>query len=81
MFFIFSVGIMYVLFPLTLSTGVFLKKKNTTSFNFGCFGSLLLRAGFLSLQGKGLLFFAVHRLLTVVASHVVEHWLQARGLQ
>ena len=27
MFFIFSVGIMYVLFPLTLSTGVFLKKK------------------------------------------------------
>ena len=71
---------MYVLSPLTLSTCVFLKKK-TTLFIFGCFGSLLLRAGFLSWQWKGLLSFAVHRLLTVVASRAVEHRFQARGLQ
>ena len=45
-------------------------------FIFGCVGSLLLCAGFLSSYGEwGLLFFAVRGLLIVVASLVVEHGL------
>ena len=36
---------------------------------------------FSSCGGRGLLFVAVHRLLIVVASLVVEHRLQACGLQ
>ena len=43
-------------------------------FIFGCVGSSLLRAGFLfSCSERGLLFVAVRRLLTAVASLVVEH--------
>ena len=43
-------------------------------FIFGCIGSSLLQAGFLSSCGeRGLLFFAVRRLLIAVASLVVEH--------
>ena len=45
-------------------------------FFFGCIGSLLLHAGFLSSCGeRGLLFIAVHGLLMAVASPVAEHGL------
>ena len=42
-------------------------------FIFGCIGSLLLRTAFSSCGERGLLFVAVHGLLIVVASIVVEH--------
>ena len=48
---------------------------------FGCIGSSFLRSGFLQLCGVGLLFVAVHWLLTGVVSLVADHRLQARGLQ
>ena len=44
-------------------------------FIFGCVGSSLLRAGFLSCDEQGLLFVAVCRLLVAVASLVAEHGL------
>ena len=44
-------------------------------FTFGCIGSSLLRAGFLSCGERGLLFVAVRGLLIAVASLVVEHGL------
>ena len=50
-------------------------------FIFGCVESQLLHAGFLQLWRAGLLFIAVHRLLIVVASLVVEHGLQVHRLQ
>ena len=45
------------------------------SFVYGCVGSLLLRAGFLSRTEWGLLFLAVLGLLIAVASLVAEHGL------
>ena len=44
-------------------------------FIFGCVGSLLCARAFSSCGERGLLFVAVHRLLIVVASLVVEHGL------
>ena len=41
-------------------------------FSFGCNGSSLLHGLFSSCGERGLLFFAIHRLLIVVAS-LVEH--------
>ena len=49
-------------------------------FIFGCAGSWLLHAGFLQLRERGLLFIAMHRLLIVVASLVVEHGVQSAGV-
>ena len=44
-------------------------------FTFGCVGSSLLRAGFLSLRRAGPTLRVVHGLLIVVASLVAEHGL------
>ena len=55
--------------------GIFLSfffKKNIYLFIYGCVGSSLLRVGF-SCGEQGLLFVAVRRLLTAVASLVAEH--------
>ena len=48
---------------------------------FGCTESLLLRAGFLLLGLRGLLFTVVRGLLIAVASLVLEYRLEARKLQ
>ena len=61
----------------SVSTNIFLKNL----FTFGCFGSLLLRVAFSSCSEPGPLFLAVCRLFIAVAPLVVEHRLQARGLQ
>ena len=50
-------------------------------FIFGCIGSSLLRAGFSLVAASGASFIVVRRLLTAVASLVVEHRLQLHGLQ
>ena len=53
---------------------IYLFLKFIYLFIFGCIGSSLLCAGFLSSCGEqGLLFVAVHGLLIVVAPLVVEH--------
>ena len=52
---------------------IFFKNKFIYLFIFGCIGSSLLHAGFLSLWQVGLLFAAVCRLLIAVASLVAEH--------
>ena len=48
---------------------------------FGCTGSLLLHASFVSLQRVGATLVVVHRLLIAEASLVAERRLYARGLQ
>ena len=50
-------------------------------FIFGCTGSLLLQGLFFGCSERGLLFNARHRLLTAVASSVVEHRLKGTELQ
>ena len=50
-------------------------------FIYGCTGSLLLLKGFSLVVASGLLFLAVHRLLIVAASLILEHRLWEPRLQ
>ena len=62
---------------------LFFKKQDQYLFLilfFGCFGSLLLRVGFLQCK-QGLLFVVLCRLLIVVAFLRCGAWAQAHGLQ
>ena len=63
----------------TLTQIIFFFFQLINLFIFACVGSSLLCAGFRS--ERGLLFVAVRGLLIAVASLVVEHELQAHGLQ
>ena len=67
----FSVSIEVIIYPVNiLNIDIYL------FIYFGCVGSLLLCAGFLSSCGeRGLLFVVVRGLLIAVASLVVEHGL------
>ena len=46
---------------------------------FGCAGSSLLKGFSLAAVGRGCSGVAVHRLLIMVASLVMEHWLNSGG--